>query len=229
MRQLKYLSLVIFTFFSISTFAGEFPSKAYISVTGEAKLEVMPDKVTIKIQAYALEKSAKLALEKVNVQVDSFIKKLKKSDFNAAKLDSSSVNVRPEYTYEKNKKLLVGYQATRDLSYVLIDLNRINSYIDLVVAAGIERISQLEYALQDPMKYNEQVRLLAVNDSKNKAKTVTKAYGAKLGKVYSINYQGRSSRPVMMRDMSLSSSKNSNYQVQNIILNDRIEAVFLLK
>ncbi|PKG40604.1 SIMPL domain-containing protein [Psychromonas sp. Urea-02u-13] len=226
---MRYLLLALFSISSFSAMAGSFPDDPYISVTGSASMEVKADQVIIQFQPSATNKHAEMAKQEVDKKVADLLKNLKKAGFDTEKVESISQSTRPEYDYQKNKRILLGVRVTHELSYRLTDVNEANQFIDALLNAKVESISPLQYGLQTPEQWQGKVREMAVLDSKQKAGDLAKLYDAKLGKVYSINYQNSQARPVMMRAMAMDSNESLTVQPKAITINDRVETVFILK
>ena len=91
----------------------------------------------------------------------------------------------------------------------------------------ISNIGQINYALKDPLQWQIKARDLAVQDSINKAEGLAKSYHASLGNVYSVNYHNNNAQPILMRAME-SDQIAPSYQNNQIEINERVEAVFLL-
>ncbi|ABM02234.1 hypothetical protein DUF541 [Psychromonas ingrahamii 37] len=208
--------------------AGALPDGPHVAVTGSAQIEVQPDQVMVQFQATSLEKSAVLAKQNVDQQVSALLVNLKSASFDTNILERGQINTREQYQYIKDQRTLQGIIATRDLSYLLTDLDKVNQFLELVVAANIESIGQMHYGLQSPQEWQLKVRQLAIQDSKEQAENLASAYQAKLGKIYAINYQHSYVQPLMMRAKS-EQTDESTYQVNKIKISDQVEAVFTLE
>jgi len=225
---MRHLLLLTLSLLSSSIFADSFPEQPYIAVTGNASLEVEADQVIIKFQPSSLNSAGDVAKQQVDQQIDLLLTSLQEAGFNLDDLETISQSTRPEYEYQNKKRVLLGVRVTHQLSYRLTDLNRVNTPLAIVLRAKIESISALQYGLQDRYQWQAKVRQIAVLDSKQKATDLAKLYGAKLGKVYSINYANNSSRPVLARAMAMENDAIT-IKPQNITLTDRVNTVFILK
>ena len=204
------------------------PQKPYIAVSGNAQLQVKPDIVRIEFQSIAVENEAGNAKQVVDDQVQLLLSTLAENGFEEALLTRGDLQLRPEYEMIEKKRTEVGIKATRNLSYQLDDLSTINAFLQLLVEADISNIGQINYALKNPLQWQEKARDLAVKDAINKAKGLAESYQVELGKVYSINYQGSNIRPIMMRAMESDEMTAASYQHHEITINERVESVFLL-
>ena len=225
---MRYLLILTLSLFSFASLADNFPAEPFVSVTGNASLEVQADQVIIKFQPSALDESGEEAKKRVDNKVALVIKNLTLSGFNSEDIESISQSSRPEYEYQKNKRTLLGIRVTHELSYRLTDIDNVNSFIDAILNAQIKSISPLEYGLQDPGQWQQKVRQSAVLDSKQKALNLAQLYDAKLGSVYSVVYQNNNNRPVLMRAMATSKESDA-IKPKNITLTDSVNTVFLLK
>ena len=224
---MRCLLLLSFTLFSLSLFAEEFPDQPYVSVEGNASLEIEADLVVIQFQSSMINESGQIAKQLVDQRIESVLTNLNKYRFNIELLETISQSTRPEYEYQDKQRTLLGIRVTHQLSYRLTDISQVNSFLEALLDAQIESISALKYGLQDPQQWREKVRAMAVLDSKQKANDLAQLYDAKLGKVYSINYANNSSRPVLARAMSIESDTNQ-VKPKSITLTDRVNTVFQL-
>lgn len=200
----------------------------YVSVTGIAQIKVQPDTVTIRFQSVAVENDADSAKRIVDQQVKNILSSLDKSGFDQALLTRGDIQLRPEYEYVEQKRTQVGINATRNLSYQLNDVTKVNAFFQLLVEAKISHLGQINYALKEPLQWQLKARDLAVKDSISKAKGLALSYDAKLGKIYSINYQANYVQPILMRAME-NDSTLPLYQNNQIVIKEQVNAVFIIK
>ena len=225
---MSYLLLLTLSLFSFSSLASAFPDQPYLSVQGSASLEVKADQVIIKFQPSVVNKSGELAKKQLDEKVSLLIKNLKQAGFASASVESISQSTRPEYDYQKHKRTLLGVRVTHQLSYRLTDINQANAFIDALLNAKVEAISPLQYGLQAPEQWQAKVRKMAVLDSLHKAKDLAQLYDAKLGKVYSVEYQNSHAQPIQMHAMQMD-ERAVNVKPKNITLRDSVQSVFILQ
>ncbi|WP_298943163.1 SIMPL domain-containing protein [uncultured Psychromonas sp.] len=227
---MKIFNVLLVSFLFVATpwlSANNLPDKAHVSVSGTAKIQVKPDTVRIEFQSIAVENDSDDAKREVDKQVQQILSKLQKGGFDQALLKRSDLQMRPEYEYIEKKRTPVGVKATRNLSYQLGDVTKVNEFLQILVKSDISNIGQINYALKEPVQWQLKARDLAVKDSINKAKGLAKSYHASLGEVYSIHYQTNNAQPVLMR-MVESDQMVPNYQNNEITITEKVDAVFLL-
>lgn len=231
-NKMKRVKSVLFSCLLVSTqfvYADALPSQPHVAVTGNATIKVEPDTVKISFQSIAVEKNASDAKQVVDEQVQDVLSQLQKMGFEQELLIRDNIRLRPEYEYIDKKRTPVGTNATRNLSYQLDDLTKVNDLLQILADVNVSTIGQINYSLKDPQQWQLKVRELAVKDSLSKADDLAKSYQTSLGEVYSIKYQSNNAQPVLMHSMeSQSRQRAPSYQHNQIELNDRVEAVFLL-
>lgn len=225
---MRYLLLIALSFFTFISSANSLPDEPYVSVSGNALLEVKADQVVIQFRATSLNKSGEVAKIKVDKKVAVLLDNIKKAGFSIDYVENVSNFIRPEYNYKNKNRLLLGIRVTHDMRYHLTEISKANQFVDLLLKSKIDSISPLKYSLKVPEKWQAEVRKMAVLDSQKKAKNLALLYNARLGKVYSITYLDNSSRPIQMRAMSMESDV-LNIEPKNIIVRDSVQTVFILK
>ena len=225
---MRYLLLFFCSLFSFSIFANSLPDDPYVSVTGNASLEIQADQVIIQFQPSVLNSSGEIAKQKLDQKLSLAFNNLKEAGFNTEHLETVSQSSRPEYDYQKKQRVFIGVRVTHQLSYRLNEIDKVNLFLDALLDAQIESISGLQYGLQNPHQWQAKVRKMAVLDSKQKAADLALLYDAKLGKVYSISYANNSVRPVLARTMAMESDA-IKVKPKNITITDHVNTVFKLK
>jgi uncharacterized protein YggE len=227
-ESMHYLLLLSLSLFSITSFAESLPDEPHVAVAGNASLEVKADQVIIQFKATYLNASGEVSKKEVDKKVAVLLENITVAGFSVDYVESVSQFTRPEYDYKKKKRKLLGVRVTHEMSYRLTDISKANQFVDILLTTKIDSISPLQYGLQTPDQWQAEVRKMAVLDSKQKAKDLALLYDVRLGKVYSINYQGNYSRPVQMRAMAMESDA-VNIEPKNIIVRDSVQTVFILK
>ena len=104
--------------------------------------------------------------------------------------------------------------------------------MDLALKSGIDQIGHIELKVDNEQKYQQQ----AITDSQQKAAALAKAYGAALGPILQIEYQGSSihypqpsfGMKAMSRVASMEQEAPGRYLHDKIQFNDHINVIFEL-
>jgi uncharacterized protein YggE len=92
-----------------------------ISVSGEGKIKVVPDRATITVGVLNTGKDSKEVKNLNDETVDNVIKFLKKSGLAATDYKTDNVSLYKNYDYEKKK---YNFQASQNISITLKDLSK---------------------------------------------------------------------------------------------------------
>lgn len=232
-RPLLTLSALVV---SAPLFAIEVPQAPHLVVSGYAEQKAEPDMLTMNVSVTALEKQGIKAKQQVDGKVAAFFGQLEGLGIKRTDVEAGNLVISPEYQYPQNKKPeLVGYRAQRQLAVKLYQLDKLSELMDTALKAGLESVSQIEYGLKAPQAMKEQARLGAVEDARSKAEWLAKAFGMKLGKVYSVEYRNNTPMPIYSRALKAAAMSpaadmmENSYQQQQISITDNVEAVFLLE
>lgn len=166
----------------------------YITISSQGSVKVTPDAVRINatstnIAATSKEALAVTAKTSAAVRAALTLAKIDKKD-----IASTSVSVYPEYKYDNNTTVLVGYRASQSFTITVRAAATAGDVIDAIVAAGGDSL-QLNGAtpfVLDNTKAATAARTVAVKNARAKAASYASLLGVKLGKV---NYLVENSAP----------------------------------
>ena len=166
----------------------------YITISSQGSVKVVPDSVRINatstnIAATSKEALAATAKTSAAVRAALTLAKIDKKD-----IASTSVSVYPEYKYDNNTTVLVGYRASQSFTITVRTAATAGDVIDAIVSAGGDSL-QLNGAtpfVLDNTKAATAARTVAVKNARAKAASYASLLGVKLGKV---NYLVENSAP----------------------------------
>lgn len=160
-----------------------------ITVGGRADVAGTPDTLRLDLSVIASAPSVSEALAKANGSADAVQRSLLGSGVARKDLQTSGLNISPEYDYPANGTArLKGYQVSESVSAKLRDLGRAGEAIGKAVGAGgnAVRVNQISLDLEDTGAMVSSARDKAFADAKAKAQQYAKAAGRSLGEVVSI-------------------------------------------
>lgn len=170
-----------------------------ISVVGTAKQEVPPDQAVLSGQLVSKSKQladAKTANDKLVERVLAVSRQ-----FNVPKerVTASNVYISPEYTYNNatNKQEMQGYIVSRNLSIRMDDLTVHERLLSALINNGIDQVNGVNFTIANPDEKRDALRVMAVQDARNRAQSLAQAAGARLGKVVSISTTDSSPPPMI--------------------------------
>jgi uncharacterized protein len=121
---------------------------------------------------------------------------VKSKGVDAKDITTQGYNVEPRYQYfdcsgRQNVVCppyeIVGYTITQSILVKVRDFDTIGDLLSGVVQNGANTVSQLSFTVEDPAELENQARGKAIAKARDKAKSIAKAGGFRLGKLLSIN------------------------------------------
>lgn len=121
---------------------------------------------------------------------------VKSEGINLKDIITQGYNVEPRYQYfdcsGRQSSVcppyeIAGYTITQSVLVKVRDFEKIGDLLSGVVQNGANTVSQLSFTVEDPADLENQAREKAIIKAKEKAKSIAKAGGFRLGKLLSIN------------------------------------------
>ncbi len=167
-----------------------------VSVSGDAQVNVIPDRVAILLGVETRNKN----LDEASSQNDSLIRLVlaaaRKLEVNASDIQTDFIHV--DLGYASNNSTVVDYyQVTKEVQVVLKDVSKFENLVSAVLHAGANHIYGIDFSTSELRKYRDQARQLATKATIDKANDLAAAAGMKVvGKPTSLStysYGGGSS------------------------------------
>ncbi|MDA9091008.1 SIMPL domain-containing protein [Porticoccaceae bacterium] len=212
------------------------PAPRKVITSGSGLIKVEPNMAQLTMQLEALHKDGGVAKSDVDGRVNLFLEALKTLNIDEADVVASALQLSPNYEYHHQKRQFNGYRASRTIDLTLNKLEQLNQLMDLALTSGIDQIGHIELKVANEQQYQQQAQQLAIADSQQKAAALAKAYGATLGPILQIEYQGSAVRypqpsfgmKAMSRGATMEQAPPGRYLHDKIQFNDHINVIFEL-
>ena len=195
---MKNSILILFALAMTVTQAQESKIIPQISVSGEGKISVMPDRAVLK---FGIQNSGKEASEVKNLNdetVDKVMKYIKKFGIATTDYKTTQVSLRKEYDYEKKKHF---YKAVQSIQITLKDLTKYDELMAGLVDTGINNIDNVEFKSSKIEEHQSNARKLAIQDAKKKAEDYVSVLNQKVGKAIMITDNSQPIYPPMYKNV----------------------------
>jgi len=161
------------------------PEGRFITVTGEAEINVVPDKAIITLGASNRELSVIRSKAVIDVFVTKFTDVAKKYGIKPKDIQTDYINIEPEYEVSYQRKFL-GYATHRRFIITLTDMTKFDSLISDMLVAGATEVLDVQFQTSDLRKHRDDARVAAIKAASEKANLLASQLGAKVGKPYDI-------------------------------------------
>jgi uncharacterized protein YggE len=203
--KMKKALLILSVLFISMSYAQEIKQVPQINVSGEGKVKVTPDQVTIVVTVETKGNNAKDVKKLNDEKIDAVLKFIKKMNLAPADFKTQRVALNPQYDYEKKKH---NYNATQTIEILLRDLLKYDELMEGLVNQGINRIDAVTFQSSKLAQYQSEARKLAMKEAKMKAEDYVSVLGQKVGRAMTIsdNSQTYYPQPVFATMKSMESS-----------------------
>lgn len=174
-----------------------------ISTSGDGKVFGKPDMASFSVSISELASTSQQALANANQKSNEVINRIKNNGVSEDDIQTSQLNIYPEYDYLTSGSVLKGQRATISIS---VDVKGIDStatkvaqIIDSVAQVSNVSIGSISFDIQDKTSLFSKARELAYNKAKQKAEELSKLSSTKLLEPVSISdatYETSSPLPV---------------------------------
>ena len=168
---------------------------ATINVEGSAEVVVVPDIATFSFTVEAEAEDAAVAQEQSATAINDITTFLSEQGVEETDIKTTGYNVFERYTWTEcapfvpcnRERESAGFTATQQ---VMVKVRATDNAGTLIAGAGergATNISGLRFEVDDRDALEEEARLMAIKDAKEKAKRRAKELDARLGDVLSVN------------------------------------------
>lgn len=167
-----------------------------ITISGEGKVTAIPDIATIRIGVVTEKKEVADAQEENTEKVNELIKEFKAIEISKEDIQTTRYNIYPKYDYSREGgSKLIGYEVNQQLTIKIRDLDNVGVVLAKAGAIGANQIGGLEFTIDDKEILQQEAREKALKNAKEKAETLAKISGVKLGKIVSFSESSSNYEP----------------------------------
>ncbi len=162
-----------------------------LNLSAYGEVNAAPDMASINLGVMTEGKTAAEALQANGARMNAVMAALKKAGIAARDIQTSGLNLNPQYVYEQNlPPRLNGYQASNQVTVTVHDLTRLGAAVDATVNAGANQVNGISFGLNDPTAAENSARLDAVKALQAKADLYARAAGYRVGRLVSLSEGG---------------------------------------
>lgn len=158
-----------------------------IAVTGEGSVNAVPDIAKIEVGLNTEAKTVAAAQKENTEKMNAVIAAIKGLGIEAKDLQTQNYNIYPKYEWTDGKSKIVGYTVNQSLKVKVRDNGKVSEVLKVSADNGANQIGNLNFEIDDPDKLTGEAREKAIEDAEQKAETLAKSLGVKLGKVVSFS------------------------------------------
>lgn len=190
------------------------PPERTVVVSAYASVEREPERAVVMLAVESTGPTARQAAQTNATKMDAVVAALRRLGITGRNVRTSSYELHPEYarpTREEETRgvrepRIVGYRAHNMVTVIVDTVSRVGGVIDAALAAGANRVNNLQFDLRDPQAARVEALRQAVAKARAEAEAIAAAAGQRLGQPLNISTsQGYVpvGRIAGMRDMAM--------------------------
>jgi len=198
-----------------------------MTVQGSSSLSVEPDTASIQLEVVTEDEQLSQAQQDNTIRMNEVIQTLLQAGIARGNMQTKAYGIHPLYDYVDGKQEFRTYQVTHSLIVVIEDINQVGRVIDLAVRSGVNRVSNIQFTLENREGYDQRALSDALQNAINKAATMAETLNVNLDStpikiVEEKSDIGRPFQPFATADVSLTTP----IQPGEIEIEARVEVKF---
>lgn len=168
-----------------------------VVATGEVKR--VPDIAHISAGVVTQARTATAAISQNAQQMNRVIAALKRAGIAERDIQTSSINLNPEYRYTENQPpALTGYRAGNEVTVRFRNIAETGAILDALVAEGANQINGPMLTIDKPEAALDEARQQALAIARARAEIYARAAGMRVARILSISETGAMRPPYPM-------------------------------
>ncbi|MBH0228883.1 SIMPL domain-containing protein [Halobacillus yeomjeoni] len=143
-----------------------------MTVNGSGKVLVQPDTAVVQIGVVTKDEELTKAQQDNADQIQQITDALNQAGIADEQIQTQDYYIYPEYDYVDGKQEFRGYQVTHMLSVTIDDIEQTGTIIDLAVANGANRVSNIQFTLKNAQMYYQEALSIALGNALANAQTI---------------------------------------------------------
>lgn len=167
-----------------------------LDIVAEGTSTRVPDLALIQAGVVTTATTAGEAMQQNAARMTAVLGALRKAGIAERDLQTSAVNLAPQYRYQENKPpVITGYQASNQLTVRFRDVAKSGIILDALVAQGANNIAGPNLMLADEEGALDEARRAAIARARARATLYAQAAGLRVERILAISESGSAPLP----------------------------------
>lgn len=171
---------------------GNFPASRTLTVSGKGTINIPTTMTAVRLGVEIQGKTAQIVQQQVAKRSQSVLELLKSS--NVEKLETTGINLNPNYSYKDGKQTINGYSGSNIVSF-RINTEKSGTLLDDAIKAGATKIEGISFIASDEALAQAQQQAIkkASDDAKKQAASALTALNLKQQEVIGVQINNATS------------------------------------
>ncbi len=187
------IALAAYAYTAIKQVKYMYQGPTVISVAGEGEVFAKPDIASFSFTLEAKEADAVTAQNKVSETMDAILAYLKETGVEERDVKTEYYNLAPWYEYpayqpcmlaycppRSGEPTLKGYEVSQSVTVKIRDIAKAGEIISQIGDKGAKNVSGIQMTVDDTDALKQEARKLAIEDAKEKAKSLAESLGVRI-------------------------------------------------
>ncbi|QDQ00950.1 DUF541 domain-containing protein [Lysinibacillus fusiformis] len=143
-----------------------------ITVTGNGKVLASASYVQLQIEVSTQGKNVQEAQQENASIMNRVLQSILALNIPRENVQTAAYNIAPIYDFVDGKQVFKGYEVTNAITVKIPDTHQVGAVIDTAVQNGANRISSIQFKIDNADVYYQQALSLALYNAQMKAKTI---------------------------------------------------------
>ncbi len=164
-----------------------YDNRPKITVTGEAVVNVKPDKIILSFGIETWDANINVAKQKNTEILKKALAAVKDCDVPEKEIQTDQISIEPRWDDSYKRQNFVGYFVRNTLVVTISDVEKVEKLVTTILQVGVNYIHGIDFQTTEFKKYREEARELALKAAKEKADKMAAVLGQTVGAPIQIN------------------------------------------
>ncbi|EON71256.1 SIMPL domain-containing protein [Lysinibacillus sphaericus] len=182
------------------------PASRIITVTGNGKVLARANYAQLQIEVSTQGQSVQETQQENASIMNRVLQSILALNIPRENVQTAAYTIAPLYDFVDGKQVFKGYEVTNAITVKIPDTNQVGSVIDTAVHNGANRISSIQFKIDNADVYYQQALSLALHNAQMKAKTIAETMQLSLHPQPIEIVEEHENGPVLYRSMAMAES-----------------------
>lgn len=146
-----------------------------IIVIGNGEIAVEPDIAVVQLEVVTVNEQLSEAQRENAIVMNNVIQSLLRLGIPRENIQTVSYTIFPKYDYVNGVQIFRGYEVSNAISVKITDIQQVGRVIDTAVENGANRVSNIQFTVEDTERYKQEAIVRALRNAQLKARTIATA------------------------------------------------------
>ncbi|WP_060210131.1 SIMPL domain-containing protein [Sporosarcina koreensis] len=146
-----------------------------ITVVGHGDIFIEPNIATVQLEVVTVNEQLSEAQRENATDMNNVIQSLLRLGIPRENIQTVSYNIFPKYDYVNGEQIFRGYEVNNAISVKITDIQQVGRVIDTAVENGVNRVSNIQFTVEDTERYKQEAIVRALRNAQTKARTIADA------------------------------------------------------